>query len=163
MSLSENVIGASIWAHSHHSMSNGSIIQTHSHVSTDWSIKERGIYMRIDTFTCVEWLYHIDESMRSYDRGIYMGIDTSTRLYVKCLYHIHTFTCVEWLHHTDDSVGWLRLVGSLKWKVSFAEYSFFYRALLQKRPMILRSLTLSDDIWHKICHIDDSTIWHCIR
>ena len=37
-------------------------------------------------------------------------------------------------------MGWLRLVGSLKWKVSFAEYRLFYRALLQKRPTILRSL-----------------------
>ena len=34
-------------------------------------------------------------------------------------------------------VGWLRLVGSLKSHVSFAGYSLFYRALLQKRPIIL--------------------------
>jgi len=33
-------------------------------------------------------------------------------------------------------MGWLRLVGSLKLYVSFVEY----RALLQKRPMILRGL-----------------------
>jgi len=39
-------------------------------------------------------------------------------------------------------VGRLRLVGSLKLEVSFAEYCVFYRALLQKRPMILRSLLL---------------------
>ena len=39
-------------------------------------------------------------------------------------------------------MGWLRLVGSLKWSVSFAEYSLFYRALLQKRPVILRSLLI---------------------
>jgi len=31
-------------------------------------------------------------------------------------------------------MGWLRLVGSLKLQVSFAEYRLFYRALLQKRP-----------------------------
>ena len=37
---------------------------------------------------------------------------------------------------------WLRLVGSLKLQVSFAEYSLFYRALLQKRPVILRSLLI---------------------
>jgi len=37
-------------------------------------------------------------------------------------------------------MGWLRLVGSLNLQVSFAEYRFFYRALLQKRPIILRSL-----------------------
>jgi len=39
-------------------------------------------------------------------------------------------------------MGWLRLVGSLKLQVSFAEYSQFYRALLQKRPIILRSLPI---------------------
>jgi len=39
-----------------------------------------------------------------------------------------------------SATGWLRLVGSLKLQVSFAEYSFFDRALLQKRPIILRSL-----------------------
>jgi len=37
---------------------------------------------------------------------------------------------------------WLRLVGSFKLWVSFAEYSLFHRALLQKRPIILRSLLI---------------------
>ena len=37
-------------------------------------------------------------------------------------------------------MGWLRLVGSIKLQVSFAEYSLFYRALLQKRPIILSIL-----------------------
>jgi len=39
-------------------------------------------------------------------------------------------------------MGWLRLVGSLKLQVSFAEYSLFYMALLQKRPIVLRSLLI---------------------
>ena len=34
-------------------------------------------------------------------------------------------------------MGWLRLVGSIN-----AEYSLFYRALLQKKPIILRSLLI---------------------
>ena len=38
--------------------------------------------------------------------------------------------------------GFLRLVGSFKSQVSFAKYRLFYRALLQKRPMILRSLLI---------------------
>jgi len=41
-----------------------------------------------------------------------------------------------------SDMGWLRLVGSLKLQVYFAEYCPFYRALLQKRPMILRSLLI---------------------
>jgi len=36
----------------------------------------------------------------------------------------------------------LRLVGSLKSYVSFVEYRLFYRALLQKRPITLRSLLI---------------------
>jgi len=39
-------------------------------------------------------------------------------------------------------MGWLRLVGSLKLQVSFAEYRLFSRALLQKKPIILRSLLI---------------------
>jgi len=39
-------------------------------------------------------------------------------------------------------MGWLRLVGSLKLQVSFAEYRLFNRALLQKRPIISRSLRI---------------------
>jgi len=36
----------------------------------------------------------------------------------------------------DVYMGWLLLVGSFKLYVSFAEYSLFYRTLLQKRPVI---------------------------
>jgi len=50
-------------------------------------------------------------------------------------------------------MGWLRLVGSLKWQVSFAEYRLFYRALLQKRPMILRSLLI-------VATLYDISTWH---
>jgi len=39
-------------------------------------------------------------------------------------------------------MGWLRLVGFLKLQVSFAKYRLFYRALLQKRPVILRGLLI---------------------
>jgi len=49
----------------------------------------------------------------------------------------------------DDrpTMRWLRLVGSLKLQVSFAEYRLFYiyRSLLQKRLIIWRSLLLEDD------------------
>jgi len=39
-------------------------------------------------------------------------------------------------------MGWLRLVGSSKLQVSSAEYRRIHRALLQKRPIILRSLLI---------------------
>ena len=34
------------------------------------------------------------------------------------------------------AMGWLRSVGSIRLQVSLAEYRLFYRALLQKRPII---------------------------
>ena len=40
------------------------------------------------------------------------------------------------------NVWWLRLVSSFNLSVSSAESSLFYRALLQKRPIILRSLLI---------------------
>ena len=39
-------------------------------------------------------------------------------------------------------MGCLRLVGFLKVQVAFAEYRLFCKALLQKRPVILRSLLI---------------------
>ena len=42
--------------------------------------------------------------------------------------------------HLAANMGWLRLVGSLKLQVAFAEYRLFYRALLLERLVILRSL-----------------------
>ena len=40
-------------------------------------------------------------------------------------------------------MGWLRLVGSLKLQVSFAEYRLFYRSLSQNRSVIVRSLLVA--------------------
>jgi len=61
----------------------------------------------------------------------------------------HTATHCNTLLHTathtnnnNESLGWLQWVGSLKLQVSLAEYRLFYKALLQKRPMILRSLLI---------------------
>ena len=40
------------------------------------------------------------------------------------------------------TMGWLRLVGSLKSKVSFAKETYKRDDILQKRPIILRSLLI---------------------
>jgi len=42
----------------------------------------------------------------------------------------------------ESSMGWLRLVGSLKLQVSFAKEPYKRDDILQKRPMILRSLLI---------------------
>jgi len=48
-------------------------------------------------------------------------------------------------------MGWLRLVGSFKLKVSFAECSLFYTALLQKSPIILRCLLIVATPYQAAC------------
>ena len=55
----------------------------------------------------------------------YMCIYTRVMRLIQRLIHAH--------------MGWLPLVGAFKLQVSFAEYSLFHKALLQKRPIILRS------------------------
>ena len=44
--------------------------------------------------------------------------------------------------YNKTGMGWLRLVGSLKLYVSLKNIGLFCRALLQKRPIILRSLLI---------------------
>jgi len=43
--------------------------------------------------------------------------------------------CVNRKDRRLGDMGWLRLVGSTKLQVSFAEYRLFYRALLCKRDL----------------------------
>ena len=47
-----------------------------------------------------------------------------------------------WFIDMCDVTGWLRLLGSSKLDVSFAEHSLFYRAVLQQRSIILGSLLI---------------------
>jgi len=73
-------------------------------------------------------------------------------LLVLCITHMteswHTYEwvmvriCESFMAHIYECVIWLQLVGSLKLQVSFADYSLSYRALLQKRPVSLRSLLI---------------------
>ena len=55
---------------------------------------------------------------------------------------------------------WLRLVGSLKLYVSLAEYRRFYRALLQKRPIIWRSLLIVATPYHTFTCMNQSFMSH---
>jgi len=59
--------------------------------------------------------------------------------------------CLSVNLYVYQSMGWLQLVGSFKLQVSCAEYSLFYRALLQKRPIILRSLLIVATPYQSVC------------
>jgi len=113
-------------------------------------------YVWHDSFVCVTWLIHMCDTTYSHE---------SLGSFICVTWLIHTCDVtqlgLEWAGHVDRpmshrngglqqkkqsteicTMGWIRLVGSLKLQVSFAEYRLFYRALLQKRPIILWSLLI---------------------
>jgi len=112
-----------------------------------------------DSFTCGTWLIHMShDSIISGTWLIPMSRDSfnGTRLIHMCdmsketyirdkkrplhqtyICVIHMFICVN---VTRASMGWLRLVASIKLQVSSTEYRLFYKSLLQKRPVILSIL-----------------------
>jgi len=81
--------------------------------------------------------------------------------------YIYIYECT--LPNTYKCMGWLRFVGSMKLQVSFAKYSLFDRALLQKRPVILSILltkaTPYVDMWiyEYVCMCVFGYVYTCIR
>ena len=69
---------------------------------------------------------------------MYIYIKICKQTYVFVLYSASPSDRNENFCPSCQAMGLIRSVGSLKVQVSFAEYSLFYRALLQKRPIILR-------------------------
>jgi len=108
--------------------------------------------------------------------GVSVCIVSSTHIILRqymfagCIWH---YDSIRWLHCYDNNLlsvgsflvaqpigmGWLRFLGSLKFKVSFAKEPYKRDYILQKRPLILRSLLIvatpyknplsySDKRWH---------------
>jgi len=75
--------------------------------------------------------------------------------------YICTCACSDLLMHTwiqvcidvcmKEGMGWLRLVGSLKLHVSFAKEPYKRDYILQKRPIILRSLLIQATPYLLVC------------
>ena len=108
------------------------------------------IQMYMYVYTRIQYMYIYVYIYVFTGTYIIVQIYTSIFIYLSTLIHIHRYTHV----HTYTGMGWLRLVGSLKWQVSFAEYRLFYRALLQKRPIIVRSLlTIATPYMHLDLHM----------
>jgi len=61
--------------------------------------------------------------------------------------HVHIVGDMQHIH----GMGWLRLAGSIKLQVSFAEYSLFYGALLQQKQMILSILLTEATPYCTVC------------
>jgi len=107
------------------------------------------IYVQIYVMWCKDMLvmYVYSYSLFSSHQVPFCYVSLYNYMYYVCrLFSCHQvlFYYVSLYHimYVDSYMGWLRLVGSLKLYVSFAEYSLFYRALLQKRPINLRSLLI---------------------
>jgi len=89
-------------------------------------------YMWHDTFICVTWL-------------IYMCYMTHPYMWNDSIIHMK-------LYAWKSTMGWLRWVGSLKLQVSFAKEPYKTDDILQKRPIILRSLlTVATPYWRSVC------------
>jgi len=76
---------------------------------------------------------------------IRIGCSVCTALIPTLFHQVWKWYMIKWLYTLNSTkynlwllsgMGWLRLVGAIKLDVSLAEYSLFYRALLQKRPII---------------------------
>ena len=102
-------------------------------------------YVYEDSFRCVWkdlghvlWLWHVCNSMTSFGHMCYGLIIRVWRLIHVCVKRLisytMTVTCVQY------DMGWLRIVGSLKLQVSSAKEPYKRDDILQKRPIILRSL-----------------------
>jgi len=109
-----------------------------SHDAYKWVMShDQTIYqLQLRYAMALKWVMtHMNES-----RHTRMSHDTHER--------VMTHTNEPWLLWTSHGtrsentshMRWLRLVGSIKLQVSFAGYCLFYRALLQKRPIILSIL-----------------------
>jgi len=95
---------------------------------------------------CVPWLIYMCDMQLPCSALSWITVSSLTHMCVTCLIHMCDMTHWAWSRcpcfhmWTWFLMGWLRLVGSFKLQVSFAEYRLFGWVLLQKRPMILRSL-----------------------
>jgi len=107
----------------------------------------RCMYIYTHTYTYI-YVYILTLYMYVLKINICVGlvdVCTYTHIHIYIYVYILTFGRCGWLLSIACcmvAMGWLRLVGFLKSQVSFAEYRLFHRALLQKRPMILRSILI---------------------
>jgi len=137
------------------------IQQIHTHTRTDTHTHTRtDTHTRIHTHTHT----HTHTHVITHVHHVYHLSQIAQRSHNSCLSSVSHITAVSCQYHIISvisqltSMGWLRLVSSLKLQVSFAEHRLFYRALLQKRPVILRSLLVVAApyvyrVYHVIIHV----------
>ena len=102
-----------------------------SHVTYEWVISHMNESCHIlISHIKYEWV----KSQVNESSHIYMS-HVTYKWAMSRMHEVHS-PCLHIIYRSPYlHMGWLRLVGSLKLQVSFAEYPLFYRAVLQKRPM----------------------------
>jgi len=97
-------------------------------------------HVRRDIHVCVrmyaETCMYAETYMLNKRNNAFMN--TSMHACVYAWINVCMYVCMHVCVH--EYMQWLRLVGSIKLWVSYAEYSLFYRAFLLKRPIILSIL-----------------------
>jgi len=92
------------------------------------------VYLDVQIYRCMSLaVYQYVKDIQICRHGMYTriyiyGVTTISRLLTNLYPYVKIYRYAD--------MGWLRLVGSLKLQVSFAEYRLYHRALLQKRPII---------------------------
>ena len=109
------------------------------------------------------YLSHLSLCVHMYHSCIYVYINTHLHIHVHT--YIHSFTHVYLL---GTLMRWLRLVGSLKLYVSFAKEPYKIEDILQKKPIILRSLLIVASPYrcvytYRCIHIYYSCMRVCMR
>jgi len=142
-----HVIKAHTWTMSHVTFTNESchahkLARTQAHTShkhaqtNNWATS----HSRTSHMSCARTCSHAGRWISSTHTSGWMRHVTPTNK--SC----HTFECVTshtWTYWVATISRLLKMRGLYcKWEVSYLESRLFYRALLQKRPMILRSLLI---------------------
>ena len=74
--------------------------------------------------------------------NMHLSLCVWSYIYIYIYMYMYQCICVCNVEMTWYDMGWLRLVGSLKLQVSFAKEPYTRDDILQKRPIILRSLLI---------------------
>jgi len=85
----------------------------------------------------------LDESCHTWKEGEVCGWVTKKKKFLDLYWLLKNVRLAHTLPPPFMCMGWLRLVGSLKVKVFFAKEPYKRDDILQKRPIILRSLLIA--------------------
>jgi len=124
-----------------------------THLFVPWRLNEDCIRVMICDVTYVHMIWRMHVCHDSFicamtsEWGVFLGDDMWRDIYAHVIWRMRVchdpFVCaMTFLWRTDLSMGWLRLVGSLKLQVFFAKETYKRDDTLQKKPMISRNLLI---------------------